>query len=162
MLMPHPMDGFGWRRRRPHDVIGGMVKRECFASLTALVAVAAVLAGCAGGQPGALPTVTVTAQPVPAPTVTVAVERSPNAVLSPLEAWTICASAGLADLSWSGYRYALPMEPGSVTDNGDSTFTVRVDMDVTGGLQPVHVNCEVGGSMGDPRVAFDVVYGDGD
>ena len=136
-----------------------MIRRR-FATLTAVGAVLASLAGCAGGAPSATPTVTVTAQPSPAPTVTVAVERSPNAVLTALEAWTICASAGLADLSGAGYRYASPMKPENVTDNGDSTFSVRVDMDVSGGLQPVYVDCEVSGSMGDPRVTIEVTYYD--
>lgn len=135
--------------------------RDRIASLVLMGALTTSLAGCAGGlAPGATPTVTVTATPEPAPTVTVAAERSPNAVLTPLEAWTICASAGLADLGPYEYKYAEPLDPQNITDNGDSTFTVRVDMDVTGGLQPVHVECQVSGSMGDPRVTFDVVYDD--
>ena len=132
-----------------------------FVSLIVVSALATALTGCAGGAPpGAMPTVTVTAQPAPAPTVTVEAERRPHAVLTPLEAWTICASAGLADLGGSGYQYALPMEEGSVTDNGDTTFTVTVNMDTVGGLQPVYVDCEVSGSMADPRVTFDVTFYD--
>lgn len=134
--------------------------RKGFAFLVVVGALVAALAGCATGAPGAMPTVTVTAPPAPAPTVTVEAERRPNAVLTPLEAWTICASAGLADLGGSGYQYALPMEEGTVTDNGDTTFSVTVDMDTVGGLQPVHVDCEVSGSMGDPRVTFDVNFYD--
>jgi hypothetical protein len=136
------------------------VIREGSSSLMALGALVA-LTGCASGaQPGATPTVTVTAQPTPAPTVTVVAERSPNALLTALEAWTICASAALADLSQSGYKYALPMEDGDVTDNGDSTLSAKVDIDSTGGLQPVYVDCEVSGSMGDPRVTIEVNYYD--
>ena len=135
--------------------------RQGIASLIGVGAVIVTLSGCAGGaQPGSTPTVTVTAQPAPAPTVTVEVQREPDAVLTPLEAWTICASAGLGDLSDFGYQYALPMEDGNVTDNGDTTFTVTVNMDTTGGLQPVYVDCEVSGSMGDPRVTFDVTFYD--
>jgi len=137
------------------------VIRERFASLIVVGALTATLTGCAGGaQPGSTPTVTVTAQPAPAPTVTMEVEREPDAVLTSLEAWTICASAGLGDLNDSGYQYALPLEDGNVTDNGDTTFTVTVNMDTTGGLQPVFVDCEVSGSMGDPRVTFDVTFYD--
>jgi hypothetical protein len=137
------------------------VTRLALASLVVLGASMVALTSCAGGVgPGANPTVTVTAQPAPAPTVTVEAERRPNAVLTPLEAWTICASAGLADLSWSGYEYVLPMEEGRVTDNGDDTYSVTVDMDTTGGLQPVYVNCEVSGSMSDPRLTFEVTYYD--
>jgi hypothetical protein len=138
----------------------GTVTRRAFASLIVVGASMIVLTSCAGGAPGANPTVTVTAQPAPAPTVTVEAERRPNAVLTPLEAWTICASAGLADLSWSGYEYALPMEEGRVTDNGDDTFSVTVDMDTTGGLQPAYVDCEVSGSMSDPRLTFEVTFYD--
>ena len=134
--------------------------REGFASLIVVGALMAALTSCASAMPGATPTVTVTAQPAPAPTVTVEAERRPNAVLTPLEAWTICASAGLADLGESGYQYALPMEDGNVTDNGDTTFSVTVNMDITGGLQPVYVDCEVSGSMGDPRVTIDVTFYD--
>lgn len=134
--------------------------RDRVASLIAVGALLTILTGCAGGLPGAAPTVTVTAQPAPAPTVTVEAERRPDAVLTPLEAWTICASAGLADLGGSGYRYALPMESSRVIDNGDTTFTVTVDMDTTGDLQPVYVDCEVSGSMGDPRVTFEVTFYD--
>ena len=134
--------------------------RQGFASLIGFGALIVTLSGCAGAQPGSTPTVTVTAQPAPAPTVTVEVQREPDAVLTPLEAWTICASAGLGDLSDFGYQYALPMEDGNVTDNGDTTFTVTVNMDTTGGLQPVYVDCEVSGSMGDPRVTFDVTFYD--
>jgi hypothetical protein len=138
------------------------VTREGFASLIVVGASMVALTGCAGGAaPGANPTVTVTAQPAPAPTVTVEAERRPNAVLTPLEAWTICASAGLADLAGWGYEYALPMEEGRVTDNGDDTFSVTVDMDTMGGLQPVYVDCEVSGSMSDPRVTFEVTFYDG-
>ncbi len=137
-----------------------MIRRD-FSCLMAVGAVIATLTGCASGvQPGATPTVTVTAQPAPAPTVTVVAQRSPNALLTALEAWTICASAGLADLSHSGYRYALPMEDGDVTDNGDSTLRAKVDIDSAGGLQPVYVDCEVSGSMGDPRVTIEVNYYD--
>lgn len=135
--------------------------REGLACLIAVGALIASLTGCAGGdQPGSTPTVTVTTQPAPAPTVTVEVQREPDAVLMPLEAWTICASAALGDLSDSGYQYVLPMEDGNVTDNGDTTFTVTVNMDTTGGLQPVFVDCEVSGSMGDPRVTIDVNFYD--
>jgi len=136
------------------------VIRKGFASLLVVGALMTALTGCAGALQGATPTVTVTAQPAPAPTVTVEAERRPNAVLTPLEAWTICASAGLADLGESGYQYALPMEDGNVTDNGDTTFSVTVDMDTTGGLQPVYVDCEVSGSMADPRVTIDVTFYD--
>ncbi|MET0315884.1 MAG: hypothetical protein ABW188_03590 [Rhodococcus fascians] len=135
--------------------------REGFARLIGVGALLVSLTGCAGGaEPSSTPTVTVTAQPAPAPTVTVEVQRAPDAVLTPLEAWTICASAGLADLGDSGYRYALPMQDGNVTDNGDTTYTVTVNMDTTGGLQPVFVDCEVSGSMGDPRVTIDVNFYD--
>jgi hypothetical protein len=134
--------------------------RKGFASLLVVGALMTALTGCAGALQGATPTVTVTAQPAPAPTVTIEAERRPNAVLTPLEAWTICASAGLADLGESGYQYALPMEERKVTDNGDTTFSVTVDMDTTGGLQPVYVDCEVSGSMADPRVTIDVTFYD--
>ena len=136
--------------------------RGRFVSLVMAGVLGMALSSCASGTPAALPTVTVTAQPVPAPTVTVEAERRPNAVLTELEAWTICASAGLADLGRSGYSYALPMQDGDVTDNGDYTFSVTVGMDITGGLQPVNVDCEVSGSMGDPRVTFEVTFHDGD
>ena len=135
--------------------------RKGFAFLIVMGASLVALTSCAGGTAsGASPTLTVTAQPAPVPTVTVEAERRPNAVLSALEAWTICASAGLADLGGFGYRYALPMEEGRVTDNGDDTFSATVDMDTAGGLQPVYVQCEVSGSMGDPRVTFEVTFYD--
>ncbi|KAA9148459.1 hypothetical protein F6B41_07930 [Microbacterium lushaniae] len=103
-----------------------------------------------------------TSQPAPAPTVTetVEVERRPDAWLSKLEAWTICASAALGGLTASGYTDVQPFEESQVIDNDDGTFTAEVLMELDTQQQPVIIDCEVAGTMGDPSVTTEVSYVD--
>ena len=124
-----------------------------------LVAGAVALVGCAGAGAAPNPTVTIVAPPEPAPTVTVTaeVERRPDVWLSKLEAWTICASAALGELARLGYTAVMPYEEADVVDKDDGSFTAKVAMEVDT-QQPVIVDCEVAGTMGDPRVTTTLKY----
>lgn len=133
------------------------------AGIVAVAISVVALASCAStAPPPAAPTVTVTAQPAPAPTVTIEAEPDADVPLTDSQAWTICASVafGVLNAERSAYTRASPMTEDSVVDHGDTTFAASVLMDPAEGSQPVNVDCNVSGSMSDPRVTYELHFYD--